>query len=112
MLKKIVAFVFAFVAAGAFAAVDVNKADQAQLETVKGVGTSLSTRIVEERKKAPFKDWDDLIGRVQGVGPASAARLSKEGLTVNGDSYAETAAAEKPTQKDDAKKQAKAAPKQ
>lgn len=102
MLKKILFAIFAFVAATAFAAVDVNKADQAQLESVKGVGSSLSTRIVSERKKAPFKDWSDLIARVQGVGPASAARLSKEGLTVNGASYTAAASA-----KDD-KKAAKA----
>ena len=111
MLRKIVAAVLAWMAVSAFAAVDVNKADQAQLETVKGVGTSLSTRIVDERKKAPFKDWNDLIGRVPGVGPASAAKLSKEGLTVNGSSYV-AAAADKPARKDDAKKPVKAAQKQ
>ena len=105
MLKKIVFALLAFVSAAVFAAVDVNKADEAQLQSVKGVGASLSSRIVAERKKAPFKNWNDLIARVQGVGPASAARLSKEGLTVNGSSYAATAAAGK----DDGKKATKAA---
>jgi competence protein ComEA len=87
MLKKIIALVLAFVAATAHAAIDANRADQARLESVKGVGTSLAKHILDERRKAPFKDWDDLIERVRGVGPASAVKLSKEGLTVNGASY-------------------------
>ncbi|WKB54144.1 ComEA family DNA-binding protein [Eleftheria terrae] len=93
MLKHMLFAVLAFVAAAAFAAVDANKADQAQLETVKGVGATLSERIINERKAGPFKDWDDLINRVAGVGKGSAARLSKEGLTVNGTSYGSGAAA-------------------
>ena len=91
MFKKLLFGVLGFfLAAAAFAAVDVNKADQAQLESVKGIGTKLSTRILDERKKAPFKDWNDLIERVEGVGGPSAERLSKEGLTVNGASYEAT----------------------
>ena len=43
--------------------------------------------VMSERKKAPFKDWQDLITRVQGVGPGSAAKFSAEGLTVNGSAY-------------------------
>lgn len=91
MFKKLLFVILQLVAAAAFANVDVNKADQAQLETVKGVGTKLSTKILEERNKGAFKDWSDLIDRVQGVGAGSAARLSKEGLTVNGTSYADNA---------------------
>jgi competence protein ComEA len=89
MFKKLLFGVLGFfLAAVAFAAsVDANKADQAQLESVKGIGTKLSTRILDERKKGPYKDWNDLIERVEGVGGPSAARLSKEGLTVNGTSY-------------------------
>lgn len=72
----------------AWAAVDVNKADQAQLETVKGIGPAMSSRVLEARKTAPFKDWNDLIDRVQGIGPAKAGKLSAEGLTVNGAVFA------------------------
>ncbi|MCW7536489.1 helix-hairpin-helix domain-containing protein [Aquabacterium sp. A7-Y] len=89
MLKKMLFAVLALLAATAFAAVDVNKADQAQLETVKGVGATLSARIIAERKTGPYKDWNDFIARVAGVGKGSASRLSKEGLTVNGSPYAE-----------------------
>ncbi|MDB6002789.1 MAG: hypothetical protein JWP52_4488, partial [Rhizobacter sp.] len=38
MLKKLMTAFIALAASVAFAAVDVNKADQAQLETVKGIG--------------------------------------------------------------------------
>jgi competence protein ComEA len=71
-------------AAPAWAAVEVNQASQAELESVKGIGPATSARLIEERKRSPFKDWDDLILRVKGVGAGSAAKLSEAGLTVNG----------------------------
>ena len=84
MFKKIVLALGALVAATAFAAVDINKASQAELESVKGIGPSLSTKIMSERQKAPFKDWNDLTTRVSGVGDAAASKFSQNGLTVNG----------------------------
>jgi competence protein ComEA len=72
----------------AWAGVDVNKATQSELESVKGVGPALSGRILTERQKATFKDWSDLIDRVQGVGKTNAARLSEAGLTVGTATYA------------------------
>ena len=47
---------------------------------------------MDERKKAPFKDWNDLIVRVNGVGATSAAKYSDQGLTVNGSVYSGAAA--------------------
>jgi len=61
------------------ATVDANKATPAELDQIK--------RIVEQRKTAPFKNWEDFIGRVQGIGPGNAAKMSGEGLTINGQSY-------------------------
>lgn len=87
MLKKLLSALLAFWFVAAVAAVDVNKADQATLESVKGIGPGLSTRLLDERKKGPYKDWDDLIGRVKGVGEGNAQRFSDAGLTVNGASY-------------------------
>jgi len=84
MLKKLLLAVLALFAAAAFAAVDVNKADQAALETIKGIGPAISGKIIDERKKSPFNDWADLVGRVQGIGEGNAAKFSAEGLTVNG----------------------------
>lgn len=93
MFKKIalVAVLFAHFNL-AFAQVDVNKADQAALDGVRGVGPKLSTAILDERKKGgDFKDWRDLERRVKGVGGKSAVRLSSAGLTVNGQARAANA---------------------
>lgn len=87
MIKQLLAVLaFAF-AASAFAAVDVNKASATELDGIKGIGPAMSSRILDERKKGPFKDWSDLMTRVKGVGQASAARLSSEGLTVGGATF-------------------------
>jgi competence protein ComEA len=69
----------------AFAQVDVNKADAAALDGVKGIGPSMSKVILDERSKGgPFKDWADFQKRVKGVGDKRAAKLSEAGLQVNG----------------------------
>ena len=93
MIKKLLATLLALFAAAAFAAVDANKATQAELEAVKGIGPAISAKIVDERKKAPFKDWNDLVERVKGVGDGNAAKFSTEGLTVNGAAFKGAAAA-------------------
>lgn len=72
------------------AALDINRASQAELETLRGVGPQLSTRILTAREARPFSDWDDLRNRVTGLGPAQSARLSREGLTVAGAAFAAT----------------------
>lgn len=110
MLKKILAVVAMLYAFAAFAAVDVNKASAAELDGVKGIGPGTSKTILAERKKGEFKDWADFIARVKGVGEARAAKLSAEGLTVNGAAFKPAATAkkdDKPAKKDE-KKEAKA----
>jgi competence protein ComEA len=93
MFKKLLCVLaMLFAATTAWAAVDVNKADQAALESVKGVGTKVSARILDERKKSQFKDWADLMSRVKGIKEGAATKLSKEGLTVNGASFEGAAA--------------------
>jgi len=84
IVQTIAAALMTLACAAAFAAVDVNKANQAELEAVKGIGPSMSGRIIEARKTGTFKDWSDLQTRVKGVGAAKSAKLSAEGLTVNG----------------------------
>ena len=88
MIKKILATLLALFAAAAFAAVDANKATQAELEAVKGIGPAISAKIVEARSKSAFKDWQDMVTRVKGVGETNAAKFSTEGLTVNGAAFA------------------------
>ncbi|RQR57940.1 helix-hairpin-helix domain-containing protein [Burkholderia sp. Bp9125] len=90
MLKKLlmlfVALSLSLTAAFA-AAVEVNTADQAALEAVKGLGPVKSKAIIDERtKNGPFKDADDLANRVKGLGTKSVAHLEENGLTVGGSS--------------------------
>jgi len=87
MFKHILAAAWlACAAAGAFA-VDINKASLAELEAVKGVGTSTAAKLLDERKKSSFKDWHDVMQRVGGIKEARAGKLSAAGLTVNGEAY-------------------------
>ena len=99
MLKRLFAF-FAFLyAAAAMAAVDVNKANAAELDSIKGIGPVMSQRILDERQKAPFKDWNDFMSRVNGVGPATAAKFSESGLRIQGQALPASAAPGKPEPK-------------
>ncbi len=70
-----------------WAAVDVNTATEAELDSVKGLGPSSTARILKEREKGNFKDWADLSARVKGFKEAGLAKLSSGGLTVNGASF-------------------------
>ena len=99
MFKKLLAFFAAMTVAFAFAAVDVNQATPAQLDSIKGIGPGISGKIVDERKKGNFKSWEDFIGRVKGIGERNAAKFSAAGLTVSGAGYKGAAAA--PAKKDD-----------
>lgn len=95
MLNKILAVSAMLFATAAFAAVDVNKGSAADLDGLKGVGPAMSKRILNERQKGEFKDWGDFMERVKGVKEKTAAKLSAEGLTVNGKTFTATAAAAK-----------------
>jgi DNA polymerase III alpha subunit len=87
MLKKLllaVAMVLATMSV-ALADVDVNKADQAALDSIKGIGPVMSRAILAERTKGGnFKNWSDFQSRVKGIGDKKAAKLSQAGLTVGG----------------------------
>jgi competence protein ComEA len=86
MIKKLMLAVAALVASTgiAFAQVDVNKADAAALDGVKGVGPSMSKMILDERAKGEFKDWADFQDRIKGVKGKKAMKLSEAGLVLNG----------------------------
>ena len=111
MLKKLLLAVAALIATMgfAFAQVEVNKADQAALDGVKGVGPKMSKTILDERKKGgDFKDWADFESRVKGVGDKNAAKLSEAGLTVNGQSLPKAGSSEKKGTKTESKETKKA----
>lgn len=115
MVKRFIAVLLAFfaavaVSASAFAAadakVDVNTGSQAELESVKGIGPTMSTKLLTERKKGAFKNWSDLVERVPGIGDKSAGKLSNAGLTVGGSAFSRPAV---PTTGTSGKKMAKGA---
>lgn len=95
MFKKILMFIALWSALSCFAALDINQATEAELDSMKGIGPGTSSKILDERKKAAFKDWNDFITRVQGIGAVKAARFSAEGVTVNGAGFKATPAAAK-----------------
>ncbi len=84
MLKKIIATFALLSASLCFAALDINQATEAELDSIKGIGPGTSSKILAERKKGSFKDWDDFITRVKGIAATKAAQFSAEGVTVNG----------------------------
>jgi len=69
--------------ASAWAAVDVNSANEDALMGIKGIGPARAKAILDERgARGPFKDAADLASRVKGMGGHTIERLQKEGLTV------------------------------
>lgn len=87
MKRYLIAALLSLVASAALSAIDVNKASEADLDSVKGIGPGTSAKIIEQRKSAPFKNWGDLMTRVKGIGEKRALKLSGEGLTVNGEAF-------------------------
>lgn len=84
-MKKII---FAFIAIlglsfSAFAAVNINTATEAELETLNGIGPAKAKAIVDYRKKqGGFKSIDDLEN-VDGIGSKTLSNIRKD-LTLTG----------------------------
>lgn len=77
-LLLIIASVIAFSISPVWAAVDINTASVAQLESVSGIGPKKAEAIVDYRKKnGPFKSIDDLAN-VKGLGKASVDKMRSE----------------------------------
>ncbi|MCE2781724.1 ComEA family DNA-binding protein [Limnohabitans sp.] len=89
MLKTITGALLAFGFAGLTWAqqLDLNKATEVELDALKGVGPVLTKAVMDERKKAPFKNWEDATSRVKGLGPQKASSLSDQGVRVQGSAY-------------------------
>jgi competence protein ComEA len=65
-------------------ALDINQANGAELDSVKGMGPALSAKVLKVRTQGPFKDWQDLMQRVSGIRHNKAQQFSEQGLTING----------------------------
>ncbi|BDT66539.1 hypothetical protein os1_07020 [Comamonadaceae bacterium OS-1] len=93
MLHKIMLIPLALYAGLTWSAVDVNQADVAALDGIRGIGPGMSRKILLERGQGRFTSWEDLMARVPGVKGKSAAKFSAQGLTVDGQSYTEASKA-------------------
>ena len=86
----------------AFAAVNINTATQAELESLDGIGPVKAAAIIDYRKKnGGFKSVDELE-KVSGVGPVTMAKVKKD-VAVSGSisvPAAKTKTADKPAAKD------------
>ena len=71
-------------ASHAASALEINQANTAELDSLKGMGPSLSAKVLKARTDGPFKSWADLMQRVSGLGRLKAQQFSEQGLTVNG----------------------------
>lgn len=80
VLMSVVAF---SLSASVWAAVDLNKGTQTELETVKGIGPAKAKAIIDYRtKNGPFKSVDDL-DKVTGFGKKTVDKVKSE-ITVGG----------------------------
>jgi len=84
MIRKILAAAALLAAFGhAFAAVDVNTANEDAIRGIKGIGPARAKAILDERSAhGPYKDAADLGKRVKGLGGHTVERLQAEGLSV------------------------------
>ncbi len=94
-LLLILALCFAFISS-AFAAVDLNTATQAELESVNGIGPVKAKSIIEYRaRNAPFKRVDDLTN-VKGFGKKTVDKVRAEVAVGGGSAKAASKLAGKP----------------
>lgn len=98
MKKLLFILVSLLVLCGPSFAVDLNKATQAELEALKGIGEVKAKAIVDYRtKNGPFKSADDL-DKVKGVGKGIIAKIIGD-VTIDGRPLGMPTASDKPVEK-------------
>lgn len=68
-------------------ALELNLANVAELDSLKGMGPSLSRKVLAARDAQPFASWVDFRQRVSGIGQAKAKQFSDQGLTIQGQAF-------------------------
>lgn len=68
-------------------ALEINQANEAELDSLKGMGPTLSRHVLKARADGEFKSWADVLQRVSGMGRSKAKQFSAQGLTVNGQTF-------------------------
>ena len=71
-------------------ALEINQANEAELDSLKGMGPALSRQVLKARAEGEFQSWADVLQRVSGMGRAKAQQFSAQGLTVNGQPFTKT----------------------
>lgn len=108
-MKKFLLILVALISfSGVSFAVDLNKATQAELEALNGIGPAKAKAIIDYRtKNGAFKSADDL-DKVKGVGKGIIAKISGE-VTIDGKPLQVPSGA-KPAEKASSKKKIEASP--
>lgn len=72
--------------------IDLERAREVDLDGLRGLGPATTRLILQERERQAFRDWQDLMRRIPGIGPRKAAQLSEQGLRVGSEAFAARAA--------------------
>ena len=68
-------------------ALEINQANEAELDSIKGMGPAMTRKLLNARAEKPFINWKDLMSRVTGIGKNKAQQFSEQGVLVNGQSF-------------------------
>ena len=63
---------------------EINQANEAELDSIKGMGPAMTRKVLAARTEKLFMNWKDLMSRVAGIGKAKAQQFSDQGVLVNG----------------------------
>jgi competence protein ComEA len=86
--RALVSSVIVLMSCNTVLALDINQANEAELDSVRGMGPALSAKVLKARAEGPFKNWPDLMKRVSGIRQNKAKQLSDQGLTIDGQAFA------------------------
>lgn len=68
-------------------ALEINQANEAELDSIMGMGPAMTRKVLAARTEKLFMNWKDFMTRVAGIGKAKAQQFSDQGVLVNGQSF-------------------------